>query len=62
MSTTNDEGKTFRLSLEATRAVREIMKRGNFATPQEAFRRSIADERFLQREQNTGHKVILRKQ
>lgn len=62
MSTIDNDGRQFRLSPEATRAVREIMRRGNFPTPEEALRRAIADEQFLQRALHTGHEVILRKQ
>ncbi len=52
---------TIRLSPKAKEAVEEIMKLGNFSTPQEAIRRAIADERFLQRWQHDGWEVLLRK-
>lgn len=52
---------TIRLSPTAKDAVDEIMKLGKFNTPQEAIRRAISDERFLQRWMNEGWDVILRK-
>ena len=52
---------SIRLSPEARRAVEEIMKLGNFHTIQEAVRRAIADELFLQRERNSGWTVLLRR-
>ena len=52
---------TIRLSPAAKEAVEEIMRLGKFGSPQEAIRRAISDERFLQRWMNEGWDVILRK-
>ena len=52
---------TIRLSPAAKEAVEEIMKLGKFATPQEAIRRAIADERFIQRSLSENWEVLLRK-
>jgi hypothetical protein len=52
---------TIRLSPSAKEAVDEIMRLGKFSTPQEAIRRAIADERFLQRWMSEGWEVLLRK-
>lgn len=60
MANTSDR-LTIRLSPAAMEAVEEIQKLGGFKTPQEAIRRAIADERFLQRWQNDGWQVLLRK-
>jgi predicted transcriptional regulator len=58
---TDTERLTIRLSPAAKEAVDEIQKLGGFKTPQEAIRRAIADERFLQRWQRDGWEVLLRK-
>jgi predicted transcriptional regulator len=52
---------TIRLSPEAKEAVEEIMKLGKFRTPQEAIRRAIADERFIQRSLSDRWEVLIRK-
>jgi hypothetical protein len=57
----NDDRLSIRLSPAAKEAVDEIQKLGGFKTPQEAIRRAIADERFLQRAQGDGWQVLLRK-
>jgi predicted transcriptional regulator len=58
----NEEPRlSIRLSPAAKEAVDEIQRLGRFKTPQEAIRRAIADERFLQRQQSEGWQVLLRK-
>jgi predicted transcriptional regulator len=58
----NDEPRlSIRLSPAAKEAVEEIQRLGGFKSPQEAIRRAIADERFLQRWQNDGWEVLIRK-
>lgn len=52
---------TIRLSPAAMEAVEQIQKLGGFKSPQEAIRRAIADERFLQRQKQDGWDVLLRK-
>lgn len=52
---------TIRLSPAAMEAVEQIQKLGGFNSPQEAIRRAIADERFLQRQKQDGWDVLLRK-
>jgi Arc/MetJ-type ribon-helix-helix transcriptional regulator len=55
------ERLTIRLSPAAQEAVEEIMRLGKFKTPQDAIRRAIADERFLQRWLSEDWEVLLRK-
>jgi hypothetical protein len=57
----NDDRLSLRLSPPAKEAVDEIQRLGRFKTPQEAIRRAIADERFLQRMQSEGWEVLIRK-
>jgi predicted transcriptional regulator len=61
MSNDDETRLTIRLSPAAKEAVDEIQKLGGFKSPQEAIRRAIADERFLQRWQHDGWEVLLRK-
>jgi Arc/MetJ-type ribon-helix-helix transcriptional regulator len=56
-----EERITIRLSPEARDAVNEIMRLGKFRTIQEAVRRAIGDELFLQQEREKGWTVLLRK-
>jgi hypothetical protein len=58
----NEEAKlTIRLSPAAREAVNDIMKLGGYRTVQEAIRRAIGDELFLQRYRKDGWTVLLRK-
>ena len=50
-----------RLSPAAKKAVEEIQASGGFRTTQDAIRRAIADELFLQQRQREGWTIILRK-
>ena len=50
-----------RLSPAAKKAVEEIQASGGFRTMQDAIRRAIADELFLQQRQREGWTIILRK-
>jgi Arc/MetJ-type ribon-helix-helix transcriptional regulator len=52
---------TVRLSPEAKKAVDEIVDLGGFSSAQEAIRRAIADERYLQRQRSEGWTVLLKK-
>jgi hypothetical protein len=52
---------TLRLSSKAQAAVEEIKKLGGFKTTQEAVRRAISDELFLQQQLSDGWTVLLRK-
>jgi Arc/MetJ-type ribon-helix-helix transcriptional regulator len=52
---------SIRLSKGAQDAVEEIKKLGGFSTTQEAIRRAIADERYLQRKRTEGWTILLRK-
>ena len=52
---------TIRLSPAAREAVNDIMKLGGFTTVQEAIRRSIGDELFLQRYRKEGWTILVRK-
>ena len=61
MANETDPRLTIRLSPAAREAVDEIQRLGKFKTPQEAIRRAIADERFLQKWMTEGWDVILRK-
>lgn len=55
-----DTRVNLRLSPQAAAAVREIMKLGNFTSMQDAIRRAIGDEVFLQRQMKEGWTVVLR--
>ena len=52
---------TIRLSPEAKEAVDQIMRLGRFKTAQEAIRRAIADERFIQKSLSDRWEILLRK-
>ncbi len=52
---------TLRLSAKAQAAVDEIKKLGSFKTTQEAVRRAIGDELFLQQQLKDGWTILLRK-
>ena len=58
---TESDRLTIRLSPAAKEAVEEIQRLGGFKTPQEAIRRAIGDERFLQQKQDEGWEILLRK-
>ena len=52
---------SLRLSPQAKEAVDQIMEIGGYKTQQEAVRRAISDELFLQQERAKGWTVLLRK-
>ncbi len=52
---------TLRLSPTTKKALDDIKELGGFKTIQEAVRRAIGDELFLQRQQNAGWNVLLKK-
>jgi Arc/MetJ-type ribon-helix-helix transcriptional regulator len=52
---------SLRLSPSTKEAIEEIMRLGEFKTIQEAVRRAIGDELFLQRQLKEGWRVLLRK-
>jgi hypothetical protein len=52
---------SLRLSHQAKEAVDEIKRLAGIKTDQEAIRRAIADERFLQRKIKDGWTVLLRR-
>jgi hypothetical protein len=57
----NTDRVTIRFSPQARKAVEEIMRLGGFATFQEALRRAIGDEAFLQQRMTEGWAILLRK-
>ena len=56
-----DTRVSIRLSPSAKTAIEEIMKLGHFKTIQEAVRRAISDELFLQKEMSDGWRILLRR-
>jgi hypothetical protein len=52
---------TLRLSPTTKKALEDIKELGDFKTIQEAVRRSIGDELFLQKQQKAGWTVLLKK-
>ncbi|MGH7098774.1 MAG: ribbon-helix-helix protein, CopG family [Stellaceae bacterium] len=61
MSNGTEERVSIRLSPAARKAVEEIQAMGGFRSMQEAIRRAIADEFFLQQRQRDGWTILLRK-
>lgn len=52
---------SLRLSPDARKALEEIVRLGNFGSIQDAARRAIGDELFLQQQMNQGWHVLLQK-
>jgi hypothetical protein len=52
---------SIRLSPQARHALEEIMMLGGLRTLQDAVRRAISDELFLQKERKNGWSVLLKK-
>jgi Arc/MetJ-type ribon-helix-helix transcriptional regulator len=61
MAAENDSRISIRLSEAARAAVEEIRKLGGFSTDQEAIRRAIGDERFIQEKIKDGWTILLKK-
>jgi hypothetical protein len=59
--TQKDAHISIRLSPQARQAVEEIMNLAGLKTVQEAVRRAIGDELFLQQQRRVGWRVLLRK-
>jgi hypothetical protein len=59
--TTDSARLSVRLSPQAKIAVEQIMTLGGFKTLQEALRRAIGDELFLQQYLHDGWEILLRK-
>ena len=57
---TDEVRVSIRLSPQAREAVDQIMRLGGYKTIQEAIRRAISDELFLQEQRNQGWTVLLR--
>jgi hypothetical protein len=52
---------SFRLSLQARKAVDEIMELAGIDSLQDAIRRALSDELFILRERKDGWSILLRK-
>jgi Arc/MetJ-type ribon-helix-helix transcriptional regulator len=61
MPTEDDSTLTVQLSRKAVEAVNEIQRLGRFRTLQDAIRRAIEEELFLEKCRAEGWEVILRK-
>jgi len=56
-----DTRVSVRLSPSTKAAVDDIKRLGGFNTDQEAIRRAIGDERFIQQKKRDGWTILLRK-